>query len=122
VVRYRIVFTKPGLEVILEENQEIIDYATDRGSLGGLKVGHFMNQMARGEVSRPARWKEVGNDYPPGATGDKGWSIPEEDLQYVGFEYQVIRRVPWQGPDGDRDRERVLSHIDPLAPSHRPGR
>jgi hypothetical protein len=122
VVRYRIVFTKPGLEVIFKEEQEIINYATNGGSLGGLKLGQFMGRVARGEVDRPDTWMESGNEYPPGATGTRGWQIPEEDLRYIEFQYEVIRREPWQGPDGDRDRERVLSHIDPLAPSHRPGR
>src|SRR5262249_34821708 len=52
VVRYRILFTKPDLEVTFREKQELINYPTNGGSLGGLKVGQFMGQVEKGEVDR----------------------------------------------------------------------
>src|SRR5262249_25644588 len=111
VVRYRVLFTKPDLEVTFKEEQELINYPTNGGSLGGLKVGQFMGELGRHEGNRPPKWKKVGDDYPPGARGDRDWSIPLEDQRYIEFQYEVIRREPKQDPYYDRDRNRDLRQI-----------
>jgi hypothetical protein len=111
VVRYRVLFTKPDLEITFKEEQELINYPTNGGSLGGLKVAHFMGDVEKHKVQRPPKWKESGNDYPPGAKGDMDWKIPHEDERYIEFQYEVIRREPKQDPNYDRDRNREIRRI-----------
>jgi hypothetical protein len=111
-IDYWIVFTKPDLVATLEAVLSYpVDYSTNGGSLGGLKVGQFMGKVAQHQVTRPTKWKQPGNEYPPGATDDTHWTIPEGDLRYIEFQYVVKSREPKQDPNYDRDRNRDLRGI-----------
>lgn len=118
VVRYRILFTKPDLEHSFVEKTEVVAYSTNAGSLGGIKVAHFLGDVSKGKYERPEKW--VGNDYPagldfPGGStvprDEKNWRFPEEDERYIEFQCEVIRREPKQDPNYDRDRNKGLRGI-----------
>jgi hypothetical protein len=117
VVRWRIIFTKPDLEASFEERTEIV-YSTNGGSLGGIKVSEFMGKVERKEIERPRKWRD--NEYPPASNfpgGDqtpkdeKYWSFPDEDLRYIEFQYEVIRREARQDPNFDSSRNKDLRSI-----------
>lgn len=109
-VTYSIIFTKPDLETSLtEEKQTVINYSTNGGSFGGLKIAKFMGEVAKGKITRPEIWKE--NDYPDDAVDDEHWSIPEEDEKYIFFNYRVTRRLDKNTEDYQRDKIRALKGI-----------
>ena len=109
VVRYRIIFTKRDYEDDLDRGEETINYPTNGGSYGGLKVAQFMKKVAAKQVPRPAVWKE--NCYPPDATGDTDWEFPSDDLRYITFLYEVIRRVEREEKEYDKEQVRILRGI-----------
>ena len=109
VVRYRIIFKKRDYETELETNEALINYSTDGGSYGALKIAEFFDKVLAGQVPLPAKWKHL--RYPRNAT-DVKWRIPNEDLKYVGFSYEVIRREERQEKDYDRQQVRVLRDIE----------
>jgi hypothetical protein len=107
VVRWRIIFTKPELEASFEERTEIVAYSTNGGSLGGIKVAEFMRNVGRKEFERPRTWRD--HEYPPPSNfpggnqtpkDEKYWSLPDEDLRHIEFQYEVIRREAKQDPNG----------------------
>jgi hypothetical protein len=109
-VRYSIVFTKRDYEATLQrEREEIIDYPTNGGSYGGLKIAEFFGRVAAGEVDRPEPW--VTKNYPPGAAGRRGWEIPEEDRRYVTFIYEVDQRLPRGEADYQKRQAEALESI-----------
>lgn len=109
-VSYTIVFTKRDYEATLEsQKHQIVNYSTDGGSYGGIKIAHFMGRVAKGLVERPTVWKE--NNYPPDAVDDRHWQIPEEDEQYITFLFEVEQRLPRETADYDRRQVRVLEEI-----------
>jgi hypothetical protein len=109
VVRYRIIFTKRDYEDDLDGGEETINYPTNGGSYGGLKVAQFMKKVAAKQVPRPASWKE--NCYPPDAAGDADWDFPADDLRYITFLYEVIRRVEREEKEYDKEQVRILRGI-----------
>jgi len=111
-VSYAIVFTKRDFEATLEENkQELVNYSTDGGSFGGLKIAKFfqkLNDPKRG-IRRPPLW--VDSHYPPGTTDDMHWALPEEDEKYLTFIYHVERRLPRQEADYDKRQVEILQKL-----------
>jgi hypothetical protein len=111
-VRYSIVFTKRDNETtLLPEREELVDYATDGGSYGGLKIAEFFEQVARGDIPRPA-FRESG--YAPARPiGDnrQAWEIPRDDRKYVKFIYRVDRRLPKGEAEYARDQVRILREL-----------
>lgn len=111
-VNYQILFTKRDFEATLDkQQQDLVSYPTNGGSYGGLKISHFMDDVSKGKVKRPAEWRQSGSEYPPGATGDYFTSIPIEDERYITFIYSVERRIPREGKEYDRDQVRELRGI-----------
>ena len=111
-VSYSILFTKRDLEATLEqETQDLVNYSTNGGSYGGLKIAHFMKKVAEGKARRPDEWKEPGNNYPPGASGDFFTSIPKDDERYITFIYRVDRRISRQEADYDKQKVNALKGI-----------
>jgi hypothetical protein len=105
-VSYSILFTKRDFEATLEEQkQDLVNYPTNGGSYGGLKIAHFMKKVGEGKIKRPEEWKEPGNSYPPGASGDYFTEIPKDDERYITFIYKVDRRLDRQ--DADRDKQKL---------------
>ncbi len=109
-VSYTILFTKRDLEAPLErEQQDVVNYSTNGGSYGALKIAKFIYKVAQGKVKRPAAWRD--SDYPPDAQNDNHWKIPEDDLKYITFIYSVDRRLPRQEAEYDKDQVKVLKEI-----------
>jgi hypothetical protein len=109
VVRYRIIFTKRDYEAVLDEaDEEIVDYPTDGGSFGGLKVADFMGKLAAGAVHLPIEWRGR-KDYPPKKDGK--WRIPRDDRRYIKFVYEVIRTVEREEAAYEKDEVKVLREI-----------
>jgi hypothetical protein len=105
-VRYRIDFTKPGYETILQpERQELLTYATDAGNFAALKIAEFMEEVARQAVARPQRW--IDRKYPKDAVGNFSWRIPADDQRYIDFSYSVDSRRDKQAVDHDREDLRL---------------
>lgn len=110
IVRYRIIFTKRDFETVLDEaEEEVVDYPTDGGSFGGLKVARFMARLAKGAVNLPTEWK--GRDYPKKNSPRRGWEIPQEDERYIAFVFEVVRRVERQEAEYAKDKVHVLRQI-----------
>jgi hypothetical protein len=110
VVRYRIIFTKRDYEAVLDEaDEEVVDYPTDGGSLGGLKVAHFMGRVKDARVNLPIEWR--GKNYPVKGAPRRGWKIPPEDERYITFLYEVIRRVEREEAAYEKDEVKVLREI-----------
>lgn len=110
IVRYRIIFTKRDYEAVLDEaDEEVVDYPTDGGSLGGLKVAHFMGRVKDARVNLPIEWR--GKNYPEKNAPRRGWKIPPGDERYITFLYEVIRRVEREEPAYEKDEVKVLREI-----------
>ena len=115
-VSYSIIFTKRDYETTLQhEKQEIVDYATDGGSYGGLKIAEFFEKVARGDVPRPALWE---TSYAPlrpveGQPNKQTWlpCFPREDRKYVKFIYRVDRHLPKGEADYEKQQVKVLREI-----------
>jgi restriction system protein len=88
-VTYTILFSKPDYEAVLEQGDELIDYATNGASLGALKVADFLRRVQQGKVSRPQVWRD--KHYPPAASGGN-WRVPDPDQRYISFIYEVKNR------------------------------
>jgi hypothetical protein len=111
-VSYSILFTKRDLEATFEtEMHDVVNYSTNGGSYGGLKIAHFMGRVQRGQVPRPDAWKNPENNYPPGVTTSYFTSIPTEDEKYITFIYEVDRRIPREDKEYDREQVRALKGI-----------
>jgi hypothetical protein len=109
-VSYSILFTKRDLEATLEEEtQDLVNYSTNGGSYGGLKIAKFMKKVFDGEIARPAIWRE--NDYPDDAVDETHWKIPEEDEKYITFIYRVDRRIDRQAAEYDKQKVEELRRI-----------
>jgi hypothetical protein len=112
-VSYSIVFTKRDYETTLQhEQQELVDYATDGGSYGGLKIAEFFERVGRGDprTPRPERW-EASYGVPAQPTPGQTWEVPEDDRKYVKFVYHVDRHLPKGEAEYERDKVRYLREI-----------
>lgn len=125
-VIWSIVFTKPGLECVLEpQHEEIVNYSADGASFAAVKIAKFLEKARHGHAEKPAGWHESGYavethhkaserrsetttviSAPAASAGGKadasgqgherGWRIPSEDQKYIKFLYRVDRRLPKQ--------------------------
>jgi hypothetical protein len=110
VVRYRIIFTKRDFEAVLDKaEEELVDYPTDGGSLGGIKVAEFMSKVQSDAINLPAEWR--GKEYPTRNAPRRGWRIPRDDWRYIQFIYEVVRRIERQEAQYDKDQVKVLRQI-----------
>lgn len=109
-VSYSILFTKRDYEAVLaEESQTLVNYSTNAGSYGGLKIAEFITKVVQGGIPRPSIWKD--KDYPPDTVDECHWTIPEEDKKYITFEYHVERRLPRQESEYDKEQVEVLRKL-----------
>lgn len=107
-VSYWITFIKPDLLATLQGRQtEVIDYATDAGSYGGLKIAEYLQRLADRKASLPGEWKDL--SLPPGYATDEGKSllldIPQNDRKYIKLNYTIDWRQPM--PEAERETEKV---------------
>lgn len=107
-VRYAILFTKRDHEARLEEEEDLVNYPTNAGSYGGLKIAEFMEKVAQGQP-RPQEW--IDSHYPPGVATPTYHNIPREDRRYVSFVYRVERRVEREDADYEKRKVRALEEI-----------
>jgi hypothetical protein len=109
-VSYAILFTKRDLEATLEKSkEELINYSTDGGSFGALKIADFLAKVGEGKVKRPQVWAD--NNYPPGYEPGQPLNIPHEDRRYIRFVYAVEDRLDRQSAHYDRDQTKALQEI-----------
>src|SRR5262249_5360225 len=99
---------------------ETIDYSTDAGSYGGLKIGDFMTTLA----APPPLPVNLGIPYPPEGAGEtlplrdttlplpgprhvpiRLLEIPLTDRKYIKFNYKVNWRQPV--PEAEREKEKI---------------
>jgi len=107
-VSYSIIFTKRDYEATLKgQTQELVDYPTDGGSYGGLKIANFFTAVSLGQVPPPPEW---GNRYPPPSDGP-GWKIPSDDQKYIKFIYWVDSRLPRSEADYEKRQAEALEAI-----------
>jgi hypothetical protein len=110
-VSYSIVFTKRDYETNLQpEKQELVDYATDGGSYGGLKIAEFFEQVTQGKIPRPTSW-EPSYAVPERPVAGQTWEIPRDDRKYVKFIYHVDRHLPKGEAEYERDKVKILREI-----------
>jgi hypothetical protein len=119
VVRYRIIFTKRDFEDDLKKGEETVNYPTNGGSFGGLKVAEFINELRLEGKPLPSTWitgcypwksYRDEND-PPNADPRKYYGIPPEDHRYITFLYEVLRHVEREEKEYDKEQVRILRGI-----------
>jgi len=109
-VRYSILFTKRDLETPLKgETLDVVNYSTTGGSYGAIKIGDFLEEIAKNGADRPQVWKD--NKYPPGVAGDKYFEIPSVDKKYITFQYTVDGHMPKGAKEYDKRTVEVLGEI-----------
>jgi hypothetical protein len=118
-ISYWITFVKPDFVATLQEMlTETIDYATDAGSYGGLKIGEFLTRLAARPpgappgIPFPQEWvgKTLPTTYttappPPGDTRPRLLGIPLADRKFIKFNYKVNWRQPV--PEAEREKEKI---------------
>jgi hypothetical protein len=111
-VSFWITFIRPDLVATLQPMQtETIDYPTDAGSYGGLKIGEFLQNIGpQGKgVPFPVEWQN--KKLPTGYTVEPLLNprvlrdIPAAERKYIKFNYQINWRQPI--PDAEREKEKV---------------
>jgi hypothetical protein len=113
-VSYWITFVKPDLVATLQGMEtETIDYATDAGSYGGLKLGEYLERLTGHRAPLPAEWKDL--SLPLGYETDRARSllleIPESDRKYIKFNCRVNWRQPMPAAEREKDKVEVLREI-----------
>jgi hypothetical protein len=119
VVRYRIIFTKRDFEDDLERGEETVNYPTNGGSFGGLKVSQFMGTLMPNGRPLPPSWRDGCYPWrewreqhdPPNADPSRYYGIPDEDLRYITFLYEVLRHVEREEKEYDKEQVRTLRSI-----------
>jgi hypothetical protein len=108
-ISYWITFDKPDFVVDLQpEMKETIDFASDEGSFGGLKIGAFFQDLAAGRVPWPALWDvtKPGRDYHKKIDTKTGKAylkdIPLRDRKFI----RITLRLNWRRPQPDAEREK----------------
>jgi hypothetical protein len=115
VVQYRIIFTKRDYEATLYEHEETVNYPTNGGSYGGLKVAQFMGELKERGRKLPQKWQDTDDElkYPPDKFIEDGryHGIPEDDQRYITFLYEVIRHVEREEKEYDKEQVKILDQI-----------
>jgi hypothetical protein len=125
-VSYSILFTKRDHEATLsEQKQEIVSYSTDGGSFGGLKIGSFFGELAKGDL--PTVWRDNGGLNDEGKevlTPDGGgYTFKSDQEKYIHFVYEVVQRLDKSEKEYDKEKAEALREIaqntkrDPQPPS-----
>jgi predicted nucleotide-binding protein len=91
LIRYQILFIKPGFEVAFPEMQELVANRIRLLEFSGFELFRFFSESATGSIRRPVKW--VSLDYPPSnfvkaedkVFGGESWRLPEDDWQYLTF-------------------------------------
>jgi hypothetical protein len=91
LVRYWITFTKPDLEAVLDQGEELLLSTTTPESFASLKFTEFIARLERGAVPLPTLW--AARHYPPKAAGKNAGALPRQDRRYLTFQVEVVRRI-----------------------------
>lgn len=86
LVRYRFLFTKPGLEHAFPEMADTLTHQTSLFEFAGTAIAEFMLRIERREVSWPEKW--LANSYPSQPTSDHERMLPMlpgDDWVYLQF-------------------------------------
>jgi hypothetical protein len=111
LVRYSILFTKPDAETVLQgDREEVLDYATNGGSFGALKVAAFLGDLQKDGIPWPAGWKQrPGEGYQE--PGQPLRDIPVADRKYIVIVFEVVSRQPKEQREADDARVEALREI-----------
>jgi hypothetical protein len=89
LVRYKILFLKRDLEVAFPEQEELVVEEIPKDGFISWKIAEFIQQMSRGEVRQPGKWRE--KNYPPtGVTGGNVTSLPDKDKRFLRVYCHVL--------------------------------
>jgi hypothetical protein len=111
VARYRILFTKPGLEAALQEGTEVMGYPADAASWTGRGLSDFLSQVKQGRVPRPAAWRQAGYAVPAVGKGENEWTIPEGGQKYLTCRYDVLERFSGADEGLEKAHREVIAEI-----------
>lgn len=114
LVRYKVLFLKRDLEVAFPEQEELVVEEMPRDGFISWKVAEFIQQMSRGEVPQPGKWKEKG--YPSNTAGGKVeygnvLSLPDKDKRFLRVYCQVLEWYDRERMNYERDQVDVLREI-----------
>jgi hypothetical protein len=111
-VSYWISFVKPDFVATLQTmKDETIDYATNEGSFGGLKIGEFFENLAQGNIPMPKEWTKLPTtEYKLHPSGYLK-AIPDRDRKYIRFNLKLNWRQPLPDAERERDKVEVLREI-----------
>lgn len=106
LVRWNIVFLKPGYEVAFPEQEELISGCMSESEFQNCKVAEFARRLPpRDEL--PREWQSKG--YPPQRNGKI--ELPSEDCRYIRVYSQVLRCYEKQPWDFEETQIAVLEQI-----------
>jgi hypothetical protein len=82
-------FLKRDLEVAFPEQEELVVEEIPKDGFISWKIEEFIQQMSRGEVRQPGKWRE--KNYPPtGVTGGNVTSLPDKDKRFLRVYCHVL--------------------------------
>lgn len=114
LVRFKVLFLKRDLEIAFDEQEELVAEDMPKDGFISWKIAEFIQQMSRGEVKQPAKWKEKG--YPSNTAGGKVEngnviSLPDKDKRFLRVFVQVLEWYDRERMNYERDQVDVLRDI-----------
>jgi hypothetical protein len=100
---------KRDLEVAFPEQEELVAEEIPKEGFISWKIAEFIQQMARGEVKQPGKWRE--KNYPPGCKGGNVMSLPDKDKRFLRVYCQVLDTYERERMNYTRDQIDVLKEI-----------
>jgi hypothetical protein len=115
LVRYKILFLKRDLEIAFPEHEELVVEEMTPDGFVSWKVAEFIQQLARGEVEQPPKWREKDN-YPANEQGGQVQNgrviaLPDKDKRYLRVYAQVLAQYARERKDYEKDQVEVLRQI-----------
>jgi len=109
LVRFKVLFLKRDLEVAFPEQEELVVEEIPKEGFISWKIAEFIQQMARGEVRQPGKWKD--KNYPPDVKGGNVMSLPDKDKRFLRIYCQVLDTYERERMNYERDQIDVLKEI-----------
>lgn len=115
LVRFKILFLKRDLEIAFPEQEELVAEDMTKDGFISWKVAEFIQQMSRGEVKQPGKWKEE-NNYPANedggvVTGGNVIALPDKDKRFLRVYCQVLAWYDREKRNFERDQADELREI-----------
>lgn len=104
-VVWSIVFTKPGYECVLEQQQsEIVNYSADPSTFAALKIAKFLEKARHGHADRASSWVERSYPAEPAVSAERRTEVIASSST-SGVDSTVVSSTSAEpGASGSRER------------------